>query len=51
MEEDSNKYQYECLDCKETVILTEKSQIRCTYCSYRILRKKRSDKPVQFEAR
>ncbi|KCZ77503.1 hypothetical protein H311_00819 [Anncaliia algerae PRA109] len=51
MEEEDNKYEYECSDCKETVIINAKTSLRCNYCSYRILRKKRSEKPVQFEAR
>lgn len=46
-----NQVQYQCMECYETVDLTDKSSIRCLNCGYRVFTKRRSNKPLQFEAR
>lgn len=53
MEESEAKehVQYQCMDCYEIVDVSDKSVIRCNNCGYRIFTKRRSKKPLQFEAR
>lgn len=49
--ENKNQVQYKCMECYETVNMSEKSVIRCLNCGYRVFTKQRSNKPLQFEAR
>ncbi|KAL0266006.1 UNVERIFIED_CONTAM: hypothetical protein PYX00_011723 [Menopon gallinae] len=49
--EAKDQVQYQCMDCYETVDVGDKSTIRCNNCGYRIFTKRRSKKPLQFEAR
>lgn len=49
--EAKDQVQYQCMDCYETVDVGDKSVIRCNNCGYRIFTKRRSKRPLQFEAR
>ncbi len=43
---------YRCVKCKKDVEIDEQtSNIRCPYCGYRILFKKRSSQPKNVKAR
>jgi len=42
---------YTCGDCAEDVTLRPRDAVRCPYCGYRILYKKRTQRLQQYEAR
>ncbi|PTD93837.1 DNA-directed RNA polymerase subunit P [archaeon SCG-AAA382B04] len=43
---------YRCARCKEDVEIDEESsRVRCPYCGFRVLLKKRGDQPKEVKAR